>query len=701
MSYFRVVYKNIKGNFRIYIGCIISLFFSVAFFYMYSSFIRQPFFLEILKSRNIEGIKKDLIDFFLFMIATIMFFLIGIMVSYVNGLINEIRRKEYATYLLLGMSNKRISMLIIFENMVISLLITVIGVLFGVVLSKFLFNSLFRIMGIGNDVLKITICYRSVVETIVIFSVIYMSIVVYGINNTSKSTIIKLLKGNRLKFTRRLFEKDSKVLVGQLLIVVYILIYCMYGKRIALFIGNKRYLLLINCIVVMAVISLYFSSLGDFILFICKKIKYIYYKKINMYGIKNLSLFLKNNRKTITYACMAFIISIFSLSIATSHYNYFVEKLNTVDKNFKNIYDVDILCNDKTILCNMDYRQYFTKYAFYKNAYLSEENIGRGKLFEFNNCIDNMTNIYCCNIEILPLNDLNNVLEFYGEKNLELQENQYSIIYRKEYTDVKIKDGKYVLIGNKNKENILKNVTTGATINGKNYFYKENEVNFDIFKPNIEKMSTVYVVINNIESLKYSYNVIGTFIDKHKEKDFYRDLKEKIKVEEYNNIKNTNFLYGTSYNEKNEIACFTSKHFKKHFAFNESVENVKFIVLCITMLYIGLIFLFIAVGVIVTNIVMDTLLNKENIKILMKLGENSREIMKMNIINNCVIIFLPFIIAEIFAIIALEYCKNMFSIIISFKTVVGITLLFISFNMVVVCILQYFMIRRIRINMRN
>lgn len=219
--------------------------------------------------------------------------------------------------------------------------------------------------------------------------------------------------------------------------------------------------------------------------------------------------------------------------------------------------------------------------------------------------------------------------------------------------------------------------------------------------PNIEKMSTVYVVINNIESLKYSYNVIGTFIDKHKEKEFYRDLKEKINVEEYNNIKNTNFLYGTSNSEKNEIACFTSKHFKKFFAFNESVENVKFIVLCITMLYIGTIFLFIAVGVIVSNIVMGTLLNKENIKILMKLGENSREIMKMNIINNSVIMFLPFIIAEVFAIIALEYCKNMLSIIISFKTVASITSLFILFNMVVVCILQYFMIRRIRINMRN
>ncbi len=135
---------------------------------------------------------------------------------YSNSFFIKSRKKEFATYLLLGMSKRQTIRLCVLENIVILVLAWLAGITVGILLNKLLILLLFRIMGVEAAVVfgvsSIALKLSSLVYAGVLAVVCLHSVVILG-----RSSLIDLM--NASKKAERPMEASGRTWVVGLLAV--------------------------------------------------------------------------------------------------------------------------------------------------------------------------------------------------------------------------------------------------------------------------------------------------------------------------------------------------------------------------------------------------------------------------------------------------------------------------------------------------
>lgn len=129
MTLFNFAYNNIRRDFKTYLYHFLSCVFSVFIFFLFSSLATHPA-LQIVDKGSTIGI-----ILFMASIVSMMFSFVLILYSVGNFLKN--RSKQFAILNIIGASKKQFKRLIFLENIIISLLALLVGIVSGFVFLKF------------------------------------------------------------------------------------------------------------------------------------------------------------------------------------------------------------------------------------------------------------------------------------------------------------------------------------------------------------------------------------------------------------------------------------------------------------------------------------------------------------------------------------------------------------------------------------
>ena len=129
MTLFNFAYNNIRRDFKTYLYHFFSCVFSVFIFFLFSSLAMHPA-LQIVDKGSTIGI-----ILFMASIVSMMFSFVLILYSVGNFLKN--RSKQFAILNIIGASKKQFKRLIFLENIIISLLALLVGIISGFVFLKF------------------------------------------------------------------------------------------------------------------------------------------------------------------------------------------------------------------------------------------------------------------------------------------------------------------------------------------------------------------------------------------------------------------------------------------------------------------------------------------------------------------------------------------------------------------------------------
>jgi len=215
MSLLELTRRNIKRNFRLYTIYLVSMIIGVIIQFTFSALMYNEDIINALKNKeNFQmGVTIATVVIFLFII----FFIL-----YANSFFMKQRKKEFGMYLLFGMSEAQITLMIFYENLMIGGFSLVSGMLIGGLLSKFFGMLLMNLMEYTN-VISLNFPIEAIGSTVLLFLLLTVIISIQSFFMIRRVQLIELFHAHS-KMEKAF--KSSPFLALLSILLLGISIYC-------------------------------------------------------------------------------------------------------------------------------------------------------------------------------------------------------------------------------------------------------------------------------------------------------------------------------------------------------------------------------------------------------------------------------------------------------------------------------------------
>lgn len=445
MMLFKLSLKNIKKSMKDYAIYFFTLILGVAIFYVFNSIGSQTAMMTVSKSTS-EILK--LMTQILSGVSVFVSFILAFLIIYASRFLMKRRKKEFGVYMTLGMSKRKISLILFFETLFIGIISLTVGLLAGTVLSQFMSVVVADMFEADMTKFKFVFSESACIKTLIYFCIMYLVVMIFNTFNISKCKLIDLIYGNRK-------SEAVKLKNPWLCIIIFMVSACALGySYYAVTEGinevlstNKRML----AIIAIGSISTFFISwsLSGLILKIVKSNKKFYYKGLNSFTVRQISSKINTTVFSMTVICLMLFITICVLSSALSMKNSLnrsfesyaprdveLSKRCDIDEDLKDYGYTDEQIEGskmsiKEILdkLDFDYQKYFKnieEYAIYTNNEVNLKSV-LGDYYE-NASSKYSSLIYDHKVELMKLSDYNKLVKSLNLKKISLDDNQYAYV---------------------------------------------------------------------------------------------------------------------------------------------------------------------------------------------------------------------------------------------------------------------------------
>lgn len=205
MSFSQIAIKIFKANFRRYLLYFLCSSFAIMVFFAFMTIFTNKKFMDSPSG----GITSNIIAPGIVVMIFSAFFVI-----YAQGSFFKFRKNEFGTFMVLGMTNSNIRMLILIENCLICLFSLITGLAAGTIFSGVFYLLIMNITQIDN--ITYSIAFTSYLYTIVYFVIIYAIVITGNFIAVSINEIVKLIKSSRRE-DKNLLNKPVWIIVGLIL----------------------------------------------------------------------------------------------------------------------------------------------------------------------------------------------------------------------------------------------------------------------------------------------------------------------------------------------------------------------------------------------------------------------------------------------------------------------------------------------------
>lgn len=309
---FKLSVSNIRKSLRDYAIYFFTLIIGVSVFYVFNAIGEQAAMMKVLE--NNSDIVKLLTEL-LSMVSVYVAGVLGLLIVYASRFLMKRRNKEFALYLLLGMSKRKISALLLLETIIIGLGSLGVGLVVGIGLSQVMSALVANLFEADMTAYKFTVSGAAIIQTIVYFAVMYLVVMVFNSVIISRFKLIDLMQSG--KRSERIKLKNPVLCVIVFLAAAAMLGYAYYHVCWGSALTDLS--LFGRCFVIgCAATFLLFWSVSGMLLRVMMSIKHVYYRDLNSFTFRQFSSKVNTTVFSMTVICLMLFLTISIFSAALS-----------------------------------------------------------------------------------------------------------------------------------------------------------------------------------------------------------------------------------------------------------------------------------------------------------------------------------------------------------------------------------------------
>lgn len=339
--YFRLAFDNLKKNAKMYIPFVLSCILTIMMYYMVSSLSMNPNMMNMIGGDVMQQILS--LGIYVITVFAVIF------LFYTNSFLIKRRKREFGLFNILGMEKKHLSIVIALESMIVFLVSMVLGIGIGILLDKAFYLLIAKMLN-ASIALGFYISYQSIVNSIILFLIIFVLMYLFSLIQINLSNPIELLHGDQHG------EKEPKT---KWLLALIGLICLGTGYYMSVSIQDPVTAFAFFMVaVILVVIGTYmlFTAGSIVILKILRKNKRYYYKTNHFISVSNMIYRMKQNAVGLGNICILSTMVLVMLSTTISLWvgmNDIIEtrfprditvSINSVDSN-QALYTIDDMNN--------------------------------------------------------------------------------------------------------------------------------------------------------------------------------------------------------------------------------------------------------------------------------------------------------------------------------------------------------------------
>lgn len=646
---FKLSIKNMRKTIKDFAIYVLTLVLGVAIFYMFNSLDSQEAMMQVSSStRELIKLMITMLGFVSVFVAVIL----GLLIVYANNFLINRRKKEFGTYMMLGMSKGQISRILLIETIFVGIISLIVGLVIGVFASQFMSVLVGKLFAADMSKFEFVFSKDACIKTCIYFAVMYIAVMIFNTFTISRYKLINLL--NASKKNEQIKIKNLWVCILVFIIGVVILGYAYY--KVTGGVNELSTADTILPIILMGIVGtiLVFWSVSGFILKLVQLRKNIYLKDVNMFVLRQLHNKINTTVVSMSIICLMLFMTITILSSALSLNNTMrkdLEDTTPVDLNLyktanlpenEKMSKAQIEDSRKTMIQTLEDNGFdMTKLKDVVEIpiYATNELTWRDTLSpvydEVKQQFPNL--LYETAEEIVKVSDYNKVARLYGNIEYQLKDDEYIILC--DFDNMK------------NLRNKALKADSTITIAGKEYKSKYDECqNGYIYMAGSHINNGIVLVpdsCNLTEDMKEETFLAANYNATTEEE---KEEIEKICTGE------TETEFSKNLNEKDITIDGMTK-----IAIIESSLGVSTIVLFIAI-YLGIIFLIASSAILALKQLTESSDNKQRYAILRKIGADEKMINGALFKQIGIFFLMPLILAIIHSIFGIQFVMTIMSV---------------------------------------
>lgn len=633
--------KNISKSIKDYAIYFFTIVLGVAIFYVFNAIDDQTVMMNLSTSTS-EVIK--LMTNILSGVSVFVSFILAFLIIYASRFLIKRRNKEFGIYLTLGMSKRKISLVLFLETLSIGILSLGVGLGLGFLLSQLM--SIVVANSFDANLTKFCFVFSksACIKTLIYFSIMYFLVMIFNTISVSKCKLIDLI--NYSKTSEQVKLKNPYVCT-----IVFIISCIALGYAYYLVTGGVSQMSNVDKIFLpigLGCVSTFFIfwSLSGLLLKIFMSMKGVYYKGLNSFTLRQFSSKINTNVFSMTIICLMLFITICVLSSSLSM------KI-AMSNNLKKLAPADIQIGK---FINVDDEYYNEEQVKDSGISIAStlENLG----YDINSNLKDVVEVGIYRTDSVTLKDT--IGSFY-----DIAKDKYPLMmYERLEKLVKISDynkiaklfnfaeqtldnDEYLVVINYAEYKVFRSAglkaNTVLNINGKSYYPKYDNYIEGFIAMNATYSNMGFIVVPDdalLESQKdYAY-LTANYNTESKEEKIKKEKELKKLCKE---------------NETTTVIDFDSK-----MTIHENSINLGAMVTFIG-LYLGLIFLISCAAILALKELSESSDNVKKFQMLRKIGVDEKEINKALFKQIGIFFMFPLVIAIIHSIFGIKFCSFILS----------------------------------------
>ena len=197
----KLALRNVKRAGRDYAIYFITVVLGVALFYAFNAIKSQTVLFDAMSADSARML--DLLTLLIRMFSIVVACVLGFLVVYANRFLIRRRRREFGTYLLLGMSAGRVSRVLLCETILVGLASLVVGLALGIAMSQGLSFATAALMGTTMTKYRFIVSPDAIGLTVLCFVVVFMVSALVDVIYIRRCKLITLLSAREANEDRK------------------------------------------------------------------------------------------------------------------------------------------------------------------------------------------------------------------------------------------------------------------------------------------------------------------------------------------------------------------------------------------------------------------------------------------------------------------------------------------------------------------
>lgn len=339
--FIKIAFGNVRRSLRDFSIYFVTLSLSIMMFYSFNTLLSQGFYTDLSPDMGrIYQLMQNFIQALSVLIGVIVMFLV---VSS-NLFFMKRRRREFATYILLGMKKMHLALIILIENVMCAVVSLIVGLGLGILVSQFTSPYISSLFDFPPDMFTFSISTEALLFTTELFCVIFAVSSLITALCISRVRLAILFKSSLVSDRFKL--RNPYVLFALFVVSLVCIGYSYSLLKLWLNGPTDSSVFAQATLFVTLGTALFFFSLSGFIVVIAKTIKPLYFRGLNCYVVRQFAKSVNSAWASLTLVCATVFVALCGLSLGLGVVSSIDGQLKDIDTS-RVMVMADTVDNDK------------------------------------------------------------------------------------------------------------------------------------------------------------------------------------------------------------------------------------------------------------------------------------------------------------------------------------------------------------------